>query len=84
MLPFVHISFFYLYTCSITIKICVKSFTVCRYTTFCCKVSICEVVCLFPYMQVDLNALDQQVAERKRLEEEEQQRHEAFGEIKSA
>ena len=35
-------------------------------------------------MQVDLNALDQQVAERKRLEGEEEQRHEAFGEIKSA
>ena len=27
-----------------------------------------------------MNALDQQLAERKRLEEEEQQRHEAFGE----
>ena len=31
-----------------------------------------------------MNALDQQLAERKRLEEEEQQRHEAFGEIRSA
>ena len=57
--------------------------------TFCCKIFLRHFISYLSvyrlmYKSLNVNALDQQLAERKRLEEEEQQRHEAFGEIRSA